>query len=245
MLKTIYCYFNDNDLKYLLETLYAKGIFLHDNNHKQLDSLPHITYENLIEIELYNEDKGQVCFSPCIVVNGYLQCGMFWLKQSNDTTSCKLYSLIKKHIKSCFTYSKENACYYGNGIFRDWCDRKYRFPLLLKYEKYELENSKIESLFAELKKLNMGVKANQVRIRDADRIDFNTPNFIIYCCENQLLRTIVNKSIIRYEYDSVCIFAYKNETKSVYTLMLDSRLINDYPDIKTLFEQIKTMQEKE
>lgn len=207
----MYCYFNEDDLKCLLESLSSKGVILYDNNQKQLISLPHVAY-SIIEIELYDEARGQVYFSPCRVDNGYLQCGMFWKNQS-DEASDKLYSVIKKHIRSCFVYSKDNACYYGNGIFKDWIDKKYRFPLLLKCEKYELEDNKIESLFAMLKKLNINVRANLVRLRNIDKIDLDTEDFIIYYSEDQLLRTIINKSIVRYEYGSVCIFAYKNEKK--------------------------------
>ena len=50
MSKTIYCYFNEADLKCLLDSLSSKGILLYDNQ-KPLVSLPQVVYDNIIEIE--------------------------------------------------------------------------------------------------------------------------------------------------------------------------------------------------
>lgn len=239
MAKTIYVYFNTVDLTDLLNELLQKGMPLLDSEKKQISHLP-FAVAGFAEINLYSRDDGCVIFSACHFTENRLQCGSFCLTQENDCpASLKLFSRIKKIIQQKFSYSKENACYYGPGFYNDWLNKKYCLPLLLDCERIKVANNKIENLFCTLENTCYRVKPNYVRLRDIDRVDMSIPKFIIYTNPNRLVKTIIRKTFICYEYDSACIFAYKDERNGNYTLEFDRRLATESPELKQLFETIR------
>lgn len=236
MAKTVYAYFNTDDLAKLLNELLQIGIPLFDNEQRQISNLPFVV-ENITEIGLYSQEKGCVIFSPCFYLGNQLQCGSFCLTQENCyADSPRLFSQIKKTVRKKFTYSKENACYYGSGFYDDWLNKKYCLPVLIDFERIEIKDDKIDKLFSMLQNTCFSIKPNNVRLRDIDKVDFSIPSFIIYSNENRLVKTIIRNSLLRYEYDSACIFADKDERKGVFSLVFDRRLTDDSPELRVLFE---------
>jgi hypothetical protein len=235
MAKTIYVYFNADDLSELLNGFMQIGVPLYDNVQGQISRLPFVV-ENITEIGLYSQEKGCVFYSPCMYIGNQLQCGSFCLTQEKCPNSLKLFSQIKKAIRSKYAYSKENACYYGPGFYHDWVNKRFCLPVLLDFDKIEITAERIENLFSTLQNSCFCVKPNNVRLRDAEKVDLSTSSFIIYSNENLLVPTIIRKSWIRYEYDSACIFAFKDESKGIYSFMFDRRLTNDSPELRMLFD---------
>ena len=238
MKKTIYAYFNVDDLAELLDGLLQNGMPLFNDERGQIMDLPFVV-NNITEVKLYSQNNGYVIFSPCFFLGNQLQCGSFCLMQGNDcSASLELFSQIKKVVRNKFSYSKANACYYGPGFYDDWINKKFCLPILLDFDRIELAVDRIGNLFSMLKSSPFRVKANNVRLRDVEKVDISTPSFIIYSYEDRLEQTIVRKSWIRYEYNSACIFVDKNERKGVYTLVLDRRLSKDSFELKFLFEKM-------
>ena len=238
MRKTIYAYLNTDDLQELINDLMQKGTPLFDNNQTQIMKLP-FAEEHIAEMELYSQDNGCVIFSPCYYLGNQLQCGSFCLmKENHCPASLELFSQIKKVVRHRFSYSKENACYYGPGFYDDWVNKRFCLPILLDFERIEITANKIQNLFSILQNTGFHVKPNHVRLRDIDKIDLSTPSFIIYANENLLVQTILRKSWIHYEYGSACIFVDKDERKGVYSLVLDKRLTKDASELKLLLEKM-------
>ncbi len=240
MAKIIYLYFNPFDLTELLNKLIKIGVPLFDRQKQQIFELP-FGVNGVTEIDLYGQENGHVLFSPCSYLgNNHLQCGSFSLTQENYVDdSIKLFSQIKRVVQKNFTYSKENAYYYGKGFYSEWLNKKYCLPTLLDFDKVTITNDRIDDIFNTLQNTCFRVKPNDVRLRDIEKVDSSALSFVIYANENQLVKTIIRKTLIHYEYDSACIFAYKDERKGVYDFILDIRLINDFPELKVLFEDLK------
>lgn len=96
MRKTIYAYFNTDDLQELINDLLQKDTPLFDNNQTQIMKLP-FAEENIAEMELYSQDNGCVIFSPCYYLGNQLQCGSFCVTNENHCpASLELFSQIKK-----------------------------------------------------------------------------------------------------------------------------------------------------
>lgn len=243
MPKTIYVYLNTDDLTELLNNLQQKGLPLFDSEQKQIFNLP-FAVRGFPEINVYDRDNGCVIFSACHFVENQLCCGLFCLTNENySPASLKLFSQIKKIVRQKFSYSKESATYYGPGFYNDWLNKRYCLPSLLVCERIKLSADKIENLFSTLQNTCFCVKPNNVRLRDIDKVDLSISSFVIYSDPNRLVKTIIRKSFIRYEYDSACIFVYKDERKGIYFLEFDKRLENDCSDLKLLFETIKNKTE--
>lgn len=245
MKKTIYAYFNNDDLSELLNGLLQKGIPLFDDRQRPIMDLP-FAVKDITEIRLYSQENGCVTFAPCIYLGNQLQCGSFYLmSESNCTASLELFSQIKKAVRNKFSYSKANACFYGPGFYDDWLNKKFCLPILLDFDRIELTVNQIENLFSALQNTCFRVKPNNVRLRDVEKVDLSIPSFIIYSNDNHLVRTIIRKSFIRYEYDSACIFAYKDEKRGIYSFLFDRRLTCDSPELVSLFEKLKFMRNQD
>ncbi|MBR6801115.1 MAG: hypothetical protein IKM61_05135 [Eubacteriaceae bacterium] len=237
--KTIYAYFNKDDLTGLLNYLQEKGESVLDSERRQIFNLPS-SVENVTEISLHGKDGGYVYFSPCIYQGTRLECGTFFLTDENSSPdSLKLFSRIKKAVQACFSYSRENACYYGPGIYEEWLNKRVCLPVLFDSDSIELKADRVESLLDMLKDTCFGVKANDVRLRDIDKVDLSVQSFVIYTDENRLIKTISRKTWVHYEYGSACIFAYKDDRKGIYTFIIDSRITDDNPELRELFEKIE------
>ena len=238
MKKTIYAYFNNNDLSELLNGLLQKNMPLFNDKREQIIDLP-FAEKNITEVNLYSKNNGCVIFTPCYFLGNQLQCGSFCLIPEDDCpASLELFSQIKKVVRNKFTYSKANACYYGTGFYDDWTSKKFCLPILLDFDRIDIAIHQIENLFIALQNTCFRVKPNNVRLRDADKVDSSIPSFIIYYNENHLVQTIIRKSFVRYEYGSACIFVDKDERKGVYSLVLDRRLPKDSAELKVLFEKM-------
>lgn len=238
MKKTIYAYFNNNDLSELLNGLLQKNMPLFNDKREQIIDLP-FAEKNITEVNLYSKNNGCVIFTPCYFLGNQLQCSSFCLIPENDCpASLELFSHIKKAVRYKFNYSKANACYYGPGFYDDWASKKFCLPILLDFDRIDLAVHQIENLFSALQNTCFMVKPNNVRLRDADKVDLSTSSFIIYSNENCLVRTNIRKTFIRYEYDSACIFVDKDKRKGGYSLVLDRRLSKDFPELRLLFENM-------
>ena len=244
MKKTIYTYANMDDLTELLDGLLQKNIPLFNDERGQIMDLPFVE-KNITEVNLCSQNNGCVIFTPCYFLGNQLQCGSFCLiPEDNCPASLELFSQIKKVVRNKFIYSKANACYYGPGFYDDWLNKKFCLPILLDFDRMELTVNQIENLFSALQDTCFSVKPNNVRLRDAEKVDLSIPSFIIYSNDNRLVRTIIRKSFIRYEYDSACIFAYKDEKRGIYSFLFDRRLACDSPELVSLFEKLKFMRDR-
>ena len=242
MTRTIYAYFNADDLAELLKSLREKSITLFDNEQRQMLNLPSITV-GVKEIRLNSQENGCVTFSPCSYLGNHLQCGLFCLPQDDCcASSLKLFSQIKNNIHHIFSYSKENACYYGPGVYDDWMNKRVRLPILLDCDRVELPADRVQSLLSTIKDTCFSVAPNNVRLRDINKTDMLMPSFIIYTNKDLLVKTIIRKTIIHYEYDSACIFVYEDARKKKYSAVFDKRLTRNSPELSALFDKLKTGQ---
>lgn len=243
MAKTIYAYFNTDDLEELLNRLLKKGIPLFDDEQRRILNLSS-TAEGIKEMCLRSQDGGYIVFSPCVYLGNQLQCGLFCLPQDDCCpSSLKLFSQVKSIVRHIFSYSKENACYYGPGIYDDWLNKRVRLPILLDCDSVELTVDRVEILLDTLKGTCFSVVPNNVRLRDIDKTDLLMPSFIIYTNKDLLVKTIVRKTIIHYEYDSVCIFVRKDERKKIYYAVFDKRIAADSPELSLLFEKLRSIRQ--
>ena len=85
-----------------------------------------------------------------------------------------------------------------------------------------------------------GKALRAIRLRDIDNINLSAESFVIFKNNNQLIPTITRKTMIRYEYDSECIFVCNNKRKNCYVFVLDRRIsLRMSSDIEVLFKSIK------
>lgn len=139
----------------------------------------------------------------------------------------KFFNALKKYIRNNFVITTSKGEYFGPNMYKDWEKRKYCFPGIFFYSEVHVENDKIKEVFDDVKKLGFEVKANRVRLRNSEHIDFTEEYYIIFSEESKLSRTIFRKKTVIYEYGSECIFVEYDLKKKKYCFYLDHRITLD------------------
>lgn len=238
MAKRIYVYLNDTDLSLILEILSNAGLKFYDKNKMLTVEMTAISSNITTYFIGYNSDCC-IVFSPSFYTLNQLQCASFYLEDVENVELFTIFNLIKNYIRKAYMLTKDKSCYIGQNIYLDWLHKKYCFPIIFEYDVFSVENS-IESVFEYVQKKGYSIKPNNVRLRDIDNIDLSAESFVIFQNNKQLVSTIIRKTMIRYEYDSECIFVFYNKRKKCYDFVLDRRVsLQRSSNIETLFKSIK------
>lgn len=238
MAKRIYVYLNDIDLSLILEMLSGEGLSFYDKNRTLTFEIGAIS-SNIATYAIGYNSNYCISFSPCFYTLNHLQCASFFLEDVNNIELLTIFNLIKNYIRKTYMLSKDKSCYIGQNIYLDWLNKKYCFPIMFEYDVFSVENN-IKLVFDYVQKYGYMIKPNNVRLRDIDNVDLPTESFVIFQNNKQLFPTIIRKTMIRYEYDSECIFVFYHKRKRCYDFILDRRIsLNISSNIKTLFKSIK------
>lgn len=216
MARIVYAYFNDYDLYAINNLLVDIGVEFSVYKNVRLNKLP-FSWNERCEITIRFRNGGTILFSPCIINARHFQEGYFAITD-NSPASAQMFMLIKRHIKKTYMYSKENSFYYGTGIYHDWIDFKYLFPVLFEAETLNVDSNIINTIFNIILEEGFVIQPNNVRLRDINTIDLTFESFVIYSKSDRMIRTVLRKSIIYYEFGSECIFVYKSQKKNLIPL---------------------------
>lgn len=234
--KVIYVYLNDNDLSIILKLLSEKGLSTYSEDWAIVNDVRAIS-EGIETFYIGYNQNHFIRFSSSFYTGNQIQEAFFYIAGKEDAVLWKAFSQLKTYIRKNYILAKDKTYYIGPGIYQDWLNKKYYFPVLLQYDEFVVDEKNIEKLFDELLKDGYLVKTNYVRLRNIDVIDLNADSFIVCTKTSNLLSTVVRKKMLYYEYGSECIFAYKRKTKFVF--QLDNRLRDDpSSQIVLLFEKI-------
>jgi len=236
--KTIYAYFNKEDLTNIQNLLFEKGFVFYNENKTIAEEIPAISHD-LTQYYIGLNNVHYIYFMPCTYLGGYLQYGTFRIVD-DSSAAAEAFLILKKLIRQTFQISKDKMFYIGQSIYRNWIDQKYNFPVLFQYDEFTVDASDFQNLMAEIAHDGFMILPNNVRLRNMDSIDLTTESLVVFKESSKLLRTIIRKSIVHYEYGSECIFVYKNKPK-VYAFVLDKRIANNSSSmLPILFEKIKS-----
>lgn len=228
---------NDNDFINFLFFLQVKNAKFYDKNKEEIEQIPVV--EDGIEAFFigYNQNDC-IVYQPSYYSMKCLQMAILRIEDSKDSRLRKLFSEIKKYIRSTCLLSSDKMFYIGMEIYQDWIDKKYCFPVLFKYSEFVIDEAKIEAIFEELEKDEYRVKNNKVRLRNVDVLDLSGESFVIFLQTASIVTKVIRKSVLVYDYGSECIFVYRRNRK--YIFQLDQRLMEGETS-KTfeLFEEIR------
>lgn len=233
----IYTYFNDSDLCLIDSFLFDMGAVFLNKNNERINKLP-FSESGRSEISISLENNTVIIFSPCVIKDFKIHEGYF--AALDNPSSISTFLIIKKYIKNTFLYSQKNRCYYGNGIYNDWLNFKYIFPIMLESENINIDCKEAYAIFDDLLEKGYKLYPNNVRLRDTDK-DFMFSNEIIISPQAaKITKTIHRKTFIHYEYGSECVFVYKDSKRGFYCFVFDKRLLNGSNDFFTdLYDLIR------
>ena len=104
----------------------------------------------------------------------------------------------------------------------------------------DISEEKISHLIDTIINAGFIVKANDVRLRNAQQLDLSLESFVVFSQSNQMLQRIIRRTFIHYDYGSECIFVEKRQKRGVYSFILDKRLLKrSTGKLIQLFEIIK------
>lgn len=236
MAKKLYVYLNDDDLSIILEMIYSAKLSIYDKDKAKVFKVEAISSNVTTYFIGYNSDCG-IRFSPNFYTLNQLQCASFYLEDVDNKELLTIFNKIKNYIHKSYMLSNDKSCYIGPNIYLDWLNKKYCFPIIFECDIFAVKN--IESIFVYAKKCGYTIKVNNVRLRDANNIDLSAESFVIFQSDNQLVPTVIRKTMIRYEYDSECIFVFYNKKTNYYEFVLDKRISLQSSNVTTLFNSIK------
>lgn len=216
--KIIYVYLNDRDLSSILQIFDRFEISCRGHNVGAVKAISN----KLTKFVFSNNDQSFIRFIPCFYTGNQLQCASFYL-DNDDMVMNSAFFNIKKHIKKTFRLSQDKSYYIGIGIYEDWCNGKYCFPTLFKYQNFYAEEKHIDELFAKILDKGFIIRNNNSRLRNLNNLDLSSKEFVIFSKKSQMIKTILNKNTIRYEFGSECIFVFERE-KNIWEFVLDERI---------------------
>ena len=231
MIKRIYVYLNHEDLRSLRQAL---GLTPHQPS-KDAPELQAIT-TGVTSYELCDTDEGscKINFVPCWFSADFLQCGQFYTEgDGSNKDAFALFSRLKKYVLNHFERSQDQSFYIGPGIYRDWLENKYRFPVLFRYNKCALTAEAAHALFASLRARGFLIKVNDARLRNIDTFDENADKYVIFDEKANMITRLIRTSFLHYEFGSECIFVYKSEKTQMYEFLLDTRVQEKLPKCLT------------
>lgn len=240
--RVIYVYLDDDDLKEMQTMLSGKRIFFWNTDKKQIGDIQAFSH-SYSGFYVGYDCESAVKFMPCFYAARYLQCATFRIENKDDTTTKKIFDIIKKYIHQTYFLSQDQSYYIGTGMYKGWIEKKYSVPMLFQYEECSFDENEVKKMFTEILANGYIIKENRARLRNIDKLDFSSESFVIFVERSNILSTIVNKNKIYYEYGSDCIFVYKDRHKKIYRFILDRRIIEDpLSNSPMLFEKIKNKQ---
>ena len=240
MRSTIYLYINEKDISELNIFFQQHNITFCNSKMEKIEELPFIS-EGFARYYLMNETDIVMEYSSCRFMVGRLQPATICY-DSQICNNRRLFTSLKNHIRKYYEISTNKLCYVGPNMKQDWKDRKYCFPEILFYSEVRIENDKLRGIFEEILEKGFEIKANHVRLRNIDQVDFTERSYIVFSKESNIIRTILRKNIVFYEYGSECLFGEYDDKKKTYIFFLDQRLVDE--NKQKLIELFETIREK-
>ena len=241
MSKVVWAYFNARDLSGIEELFSGHSAVCYDKDAIAVEHLPFVS-NALPNYKVCIGERECIEYTPCVEINGYLQCGSFRLMDST-AEAITLFSVLKKYIKKNFTYSKRNACYYGPGFYNEWLENKWycKLPISLESQQVDFYSVDLGEIFKIVTEFGFVIKPNATKLSAMDDTDLSHDAFVIYHDSKAVIKTIVRKRFVRYELDSQCIFVYKDNKKGIVSFLLDKRIAEKMaPNLVELFEKLKS-----
>lgn len=241
MKKKLYAYFNDNDLYDLLAFLNTRNISILTPNHIPQSDIRAISTERLIlQIPAYETHNIEIVM--CSYGGYFLQPGVIGINEEYSTQEMRIFTAIKKYIRQNYKLSKDKSYYIGPGIYSDWLQRKHRLPVLFEYDEIIVQEQDVEEVFAYIENKGFVIRANNTRLRNISNWNLNEDSLVICDNINKLNNLIIRNTIIHYDYNSICIFVYKNVKRKQYRFVMDKRI--DLSSNIMLFELYNDICEK-
>ena len=228
MSKVLYAYFNKDDLLALLMCFRENGVECVNGEPIEINAEKAIS-QDAHPLLLGNGRSSGIRIAPCVWMAGVLQCGCIQLVDMDDCELMVAFRAVKRIIRMGYAVSKDRSFYYGQGIYQDWTNRKYCFPVCFRYESFEIPAVRLAESFAIAREMGCHIGANHARLRDAGSFDEKSESFVLYWNEADLIESIVDRKWLRYEYGSQCVFVNKKRKRNVesYEFLLDERIKNE------------------
>ena len=163
-------------------------------------------------------------FVPCFYSAGYLQCGSFCLEGEGDGPAQTAFVKLCSHIRKNYKRNPRKSCYIGTGVYYDWLNRLHCFPFLLEYESFFVEEQYIHALFQLLAVEGYQIKTRHSRLGQDEIPNWNAESYVIFDASSNMQYTIVARKKIRYEWDSECIFVFRDRKTKRFEFVLDKRI---------------------
>ena len=238
-MKSIYVYINNQDVVNLVKHVNQLGIFIYNENSCEICVIPSISDIFINLIIGYNYNDG-IEYNPCFFTSEYIQPARISMADNNNANAKRTFMSVKKYIKEFYILSSDKSTYIGPCMYQDWIERKYKFPMLLEYLEFDVDENKLYDVINCFHDNGYIVRNNKTRIKDINQIDIMADSFVVFKQDLSMKTKIINKSIILYEYDSECIWIYRKPKRKKIVLQLDKRLtLNSSSTLKYLYEQVK------
>lgn len=237
--KSIYLYINDIDLLLLLQVIYNNDAYIYDKELCKLDKVSSIS-SNIEESCIGFGKNSCIEYSSCLLAVGYLQPGSLSVTNKDDTAINELYSNIKKYIRKYFTLSTDKTTYIGPNIYQDWIKKKYRFPMLLEYKSFAVEEHYLSNIVSYLQTKGFVIKNSKSKLRNINHVDYLADSFVVFLDESLMKTKIINKNTLLYDYESECIWLSRINKDKKILIILDMRLtLGNLSEISLLFNELE------
>ena len=222
MIKTIYLYINEKDIKELIDFFKKNNVEILNIDKQNVGEIPAI-YKGITLFYLKNDIGTILEYQPSYISMNRLQLAWFRY-ENNDGSRTSMFGDLKKYIRKNYIISTDKCYYMGPHMYQEWKNKVYCFPTLVRYSKFAVEKEYIKEVFKEIHELEFEIKPNKVRLRHMDSIDFTEEAYVICGNQSEIFRTIFNKNTVIYEFGSECIFIFYNIRKKRYEFQLDYRI---------------------
>ena len=243
MSKILYAYFNNKDLYDFFEFIENQRIPIIAKSRSSIKELQAISTD-LSTLYIPTCESNNIEITMCHYAGYFLQPGSIRIDEVLTSQDKNVFTTIKKYIHKRYKLSKDKSYYIGPGIYSDWLNRIQKFPVLFEYDEITVFEQDIKDVFASISKKGFVIRANNVRLRSINDWTFDDESFVIFDSINKLSKVIFRKTIVHYDYESICIFVYKDSKRKRYKFILDKRidevtenkLIELYEGIRTQYE---------
>ena len=237
MRRHLFVYINFKDICFFQRELSEAGLLFYDLNGTRVQSVPAITkaYE---EYRVGRNGSAAIVYSPCW--GDFLQPACFC--EDCDNLS-KEFKIIRKILQNNF--NKPSWFYYGEGIYRDWCNYAYDMPLLER-QSFTVKPERLDVFMEDIKAAGYIIKNNKVPVSKKDILNKRGDSFIVYSEGASIFYDTVSLSqfgveMVYYSIKSDCLFISKN--RSQYDFILDPRQANNKSaTCKMVFDSLLSMQ---
>lgn len=244
MSKTLYAYFNDEDLYDFFTFLATKDIPIFVSNGISLSKV-HAIGTDMLTLYIPTCEPQNIVVSMCCYAGYFLQPGMIRLEDASNPHALSMFTAIKKYVRQIYKLSKDKTYYIGPSIYSDWLQGMHKFPVLFEYAETIVLEQDIKEVFTIISACGFVVRASDVRLRNINDWTINDETLVVCEDVSKLSRLIIRNTIVHYDYGSECIFVYKDVKRKQYKFVIDKRIDTvTHQKLYELFEKIRKLYEK-